>query len=164
MLFNQQVYQAFKITVSSQCKLTKGKLINGTFHLNPSHGTWQQFNLTVPNTWWFFFFPFFCPHRKVVQHLQIKGAMVSRRFLCHCRVFEQSQLYHFFVFLFLSTWYIFYFLVLIKFVISSIPSATEMNGMLHTSRQDNTSSVLLQLHTAPNCQYKVISHKPLVPT
>nr|XP_020462155.1 GPI inositol-deacylase [Monopterus albus] len=37
----------------------------------------------------------------------------------------------------------------------SMPSLTEISGMLHTSRRDNTSSVLLQLHTAPNCQYKV---------
>uniref|UniRef100_A0A7N9ATX2 GPI inositol-deacylase n=1 Tax=Mastacembelus armatus TaxID=205130 RepID=A0A7N9ATX2_9TELE len=32
---------------------------------------------------------------------------------------------------------------------------TEISGMLHTSRPDNNSGVLLQLHTAPNCQYKV---------
>ncbi|XP_062312383.1 GPI inositol-deacylase [Osmerus eperlanus] len=38
---------------------------------------------------------------------------------------------------------------------SSVPSVTELSGMLHTSRPDNTSGVLLQLHTAPNCQYKV---------
>ncbi|XP_041718881.1 GPI inositol-deacylase-like [Coregonus clupeaformis] len=38
---------------------------------------------------------------------------------------------------------------------SSVPSVTEISGMLHTSRPDNTSGVLLQLHTAPNCQYKV---------
>ncbi|XP_034549496.1 GPI inositol-deacylase [Notolabrus celidotus] len=37
----------------------------------------------------------------------------------------------------------------------SVPSVTEISGMLHTSRLDNTSGVLLQLHTAPNCQYKV---------
>ncbi|XP_053733811.1 GPI inositol-deacylase [Synchiropus splendidus] len=37
----------------------------------------------------------------------------------------------------------------------SIPSVTEISGMLHTSSPDNTSSVVLQLHTAPNCQYKV---------
>ncbi|XP_029981118.1 GPI inositol-deacylase [Sphaeramia orbicularis] len=37
----------------------------------------------------------------------------------------------------------------------SVPSVTEISGMLHTSRLDNTSTVLLQLHTAPNCQYKV---------
>ncbi|XP_041662465.1 GPI inositol-deacylase [Cheilinus undulatus] len=37
----------------------------------------------------------------------------------------------------------------------SVPSVTEILGMLHTSRPDNTSGVLLQLHTAPNCQYKV---------
>ncbi|XP_067459040.1 GPI inositol-deacylase isoform X1 [Thunnus thynnus] len=37
----------------------------------------------------------------------------------------------------------------------SVPSVTEISGMLHTSRSDNTSGVLLQLHTAPNCQYKV---------
>lgn len=48
-------------------------------------------------------------------------------------------------------------------VIFSIPAVTEISAMLHTSRQDNTSSALLQLHTAPNCQYKVISHKALVP-
>lgn len=79
---------------------------------------------------------------------------------------KASHITYFFFFdlLFLPTWYIFYLLVvLINFVISSIPSVTEMSGMLHTSRQDNTSSALLQLHTAPNCQYKVISHKPLVP-
>uniref|UniRef100_A0A3P9C9X6 GPI inositol-deacylase n=1 Tax=Maylandia zebra TaxID=106582 RepID=A0A3P9C9X6_9CICH len=33
---------------------------------------------------------------------------------------------------------------------------TEISGMLHTSRPDNTSGALLQLHTAPNCQYKVL--------
>ncbi|XP_058478260.1 GPI inositol-deacylase [Solea solea] len=38
---------------------------------------------------------------------------------------------------------------------ASVPSVTEISGMLHTSRPDNTSSVLLQIHTAPNCQYKV---------
>ncbi|XP_060945118.1 GPI inositol-deacylase [Limanda limanda] len=37
----------------------------------------------------------------------------------------------------------------------SVPSVTEISGMLHTSSPDNTSDVLLQLHTAPNCQYKV---------
>ncbi|KAL6101140.1 pgap1 [Pungitius sinensis] len=37
----------------------------------------------------------------------------------------------------------------------SVPSVTEFSGMLHTSRPDNASGVLLQLHTAPNCQYKV---------
>ncbi|XP_072296280.1 GPI inositol-deacylase isoform X2 [Eucyclogobius newberryi] len=37
----------------------------------------------------------------------------------------------------------------------SAPSVTEISGMLHTSRPDNTSSATLQLHTAPNCQYKV---------
>ncbi|RVE57714.1 hypothetical protein OJAV_G00201970 [Oryzias javanicus] len=38
----------------------------------------------------------------------------------------------------------------------SVPSVTEISGMLHTSRPDNSSSgVLLELHTAPNCQYKV---------
>ncbi|XP_028289611.1 GPI inositol-deacylase [Parambassis ranga] len=38
---------------------------------------------------------------------------------------------------------------------ATVPSVTELSGMLHTSRPDNTSGVLLQLHTAPNCQYKV---------
>ncbi|XP_053351875.1 GPI inositol-deacylase [Clarias gariepinus] len=42
-----------------------------------------------------------------------------------------------------------------SFVTAGIPSATEISGMLHTNRQDNTSSALLQLHTAPNCQYKI---------
>ncbi|XP_066543052.1 GPI inositol-deacylase [Hoplias malabaricus] len=42
-----------------------------------------------------------------------------------------------------------------SFVTASIPSVTEISGMLHTARSDNTSSALLQLHTAPNCQYKV---------
>uniref|UniRef100_A0A3B4FZ53 GPI inositol-deacylase n=1 Tax=Pundamilia nyererei TaxID=303518 RepID=A0A3B4FZ53_9CICH len=37
-----------------------------------------------------------------------------------------------------------------------VPSVTEISGMLHTSRPDNTSGALLQLHTAPNCQYKVL--------
>ncbi|XP_048834813.1 GPI inositol-deacylase [Brienomyrus brachyistius] len=41
------------------------------------------------------------------------------------------------------------------FTAASVPSVTEIAAMLHTSRPDNTSSVLLQLHTAPNCQYKV---------
>uniref|UniRef100_A0A8C6WMV2 GPI inositol-deacylase n=1 Tax=Neogobius melanostomus TaxID=47308 RepID=A0A8C6WMV2_9GOBI len=35
------------------------------------------------------------------------------------------------------------------------PSVTEISGMLHTSRPDNSSSAVLQLHTSPNCQYKV---------
>ncbi|KAK7938395.1 hypothetical protein WMY93_001721 [Mugilogobius chulae] len=35
------------------------------------------------------------------------------------------------------------------------PMVTEISGMLHTSRPDNSSSAILQLHTAPNCQYKV---------
>nr|XP_057938755.1 GPI inositol-deacylase isoform X2 [Doryrhamphus excisus] len=42
-----------------------------------------------------------------------------------------------------------------SFTTASVPSVTEISGMLHTSRPDNTSSVRLQLHTAPNCQYKV---------
>ncbi|KAF7709869.1 GPI inositol-deacylase [Silurus meridionalis] len=42
-----------------------------------------------------------------------------------------------------------------SFVTAGIPSVTEISGMLHTSRQDNTSSALLELHTAPNCQYKI---------
>ncbi|XP_057192030.1 GPI inositol-deacylase [Triplophysa rosa] len=42
-----------------------------------------------------------------------------------------------------------------SFTTASIPSVIEIYGMLHTSRPDNTSSALLQLHTAPNCQYKV---------
>ncbi|KAM9850818.1 GPI inositol-deacylase [Aulostomus maculatus] len=37
----------------------------------------------------------------------------------------------------------------------SVPSVAEISGMLHTSRPDNSSGVVLQLHTAPNCQYKV---------
>uniref|UniRef100_A0A8C9V108 GPI inositol-deacylase n=1 Tax=Scleropages formosus TaxID=113540 RepID=A0A8C9V108_SCLFO len=41
------------------------------------------------------------------------------------------------------------------FTTANVPSVTEIAGMLHTSRPDNSSSVLLQLHTAPNCQYKV---------
>ncbi|KAK3543332.1 hypothetical protein QTP70_018060 [Hemibagrus guttatus] len=86
-----QVYQAFKITVSSQCKVTKERLPN-------------IYRLKVP---WF-----------------------------------QED----------------------SFVTAGIPSVTEISGMLHTSRKDNTSSALLQLHAAPNCQYKVISHKALLPT
>ncbi|XP_072768118.1 GPI inositol-deacylase isoform X1 [Nerophis lumbriciformis] len=38
---------------------------------------------------------------------------------------------------------------------ASVPSVTEISGMLHTCSPDNVSSVHLQLHTAPNCQYKV---------
>ncbi|XP_077392151.1 GPI inositol-deacylase [Festucalex cinctus] len=38
---------------------------------------------------------------------------------------------------------------------ASVPSVTEISGMLHTNRPDNESTVVLQLHTAPNCQYKV---------
>ncbi|XP_037095386.1 GPI inositol-deacylase [Syngnathus acus] len=38
---------------------------------------------------------------------------------------------------------------------ASAPSVTEISAMLHTNRPDNESSVHLQLHTAPNCQYKV---------
>lgn len=77
-----QVYQAFKITVVSQCKMPKERLAN-------------VYRLKVP---WFR---------------------------------EDS----------LTT--------------VSVPSVTEISGMLHTSRPDNTSSALLQLHTSPNCQYKV---------
>ncbi|KAG7467475.1 hypothetical protein MATL_G00154330 [Megalops atlanticus] len=43
-----------------------------------------------------------------------------------------------------------------SFTTASLPSVTEISGMLHTSRPGNTSSVVLQLHTAPNCQYKVL--------
>ncbi|KAJ8410602.1 hypothetical protein AAFF_G00195060 [Aldrovandia affinis] len=43
-----------------------------------------------------------------------------------------------------------------SFTTANLPSVTEMAGMLHTSHPSNTSSVLLQLHTAPNCQYKVL--------
>ncbi|KAL1267888.1 hypothetical protein QQF64_033251 [Cirrhinus molitorella] len=42
-----------------------------------------------------------------------------------------------------------------SFDMASIPSVSEIYSMLHTSRPDNASSALLQLHTAPNCQYKV---------
>ncbi|XP_053184694.1 GPI inositol-deacylase [Scomber japonicus] len=77
-----QVYQAFRITVASQCKVNKDRLSN-------------VYRIKVP---WFR---------------------------------EDS----------LTT--------------ASVPSVTEISGMLHTSRPDNTSGVLLQLHTAPNCQYKV---------
>ncbi|XP_037542191.1 GPI inositol-deacylase [Nematolebias whitei] len=42
-----------------------------------------------------------------------------------------------------------------SFTTVSVPSVAEISGMLHTSRPDNSSRVLLQLHTAPNCQYKV---------
>lgn len=38
---------------------------------------------------------------------------------------------------------------------ASVPSLAEISGMLHTSRPDNSSDVLLQLHTAPNCHYRV---------
>nr|XP_061799533.1 GPI inositol-deacylase-like [Nerophis lumbriciformis] len=40
---------------------------------------------------------------------------------------------------------------------ASVPSVTEISGMLHTNRPNNMvqSHVLLYLHTAPNCQYKV---------
>ncbi|XP_051998972.1 GPI inositol-deacylase [Xyrauchen texanus] len=77
-----QVYQAFRITVTSHCKATKDRL--------PS-----VYRLRVP---WFF---------------------------------EDS------------------------FTTASIPSVSEIYGMLHTSRRDGSSNALLQLHTAPNCQYKV---------
>lgn len=42
----------------------------------------------------------------------------------------------------------------------SIPSVSDIYSMLHTSRPDNASSALLQLHTAPNCQYKVLYFIP----
>uniref|UniRef100_A0A673MZQ8 GPI inositol-deacylase n=1 Tax=Sinocyclocheilus rhinocerous TaxID=307959 RepID=A0A673MZQ8_9TELE len=42
-----------------------------------------------------------------------------------------------------------------SFDTASIPSVSDIYSMLHTSRPDNASSALLQLHTAPNCQYKV---------
>ncbi|XP_064166223.1 GPI inositol-deacylase isoform X2 [Anguilla rostrata] len=42
-----------------------------------------------------------------------------------------------------------------SFSTASLPSVTEIAAMLHTSRPGNTSSALLQLHTAPNCQYKI---------
>ncbi|XP_065107646.1 GPI inositol-deacylase [Paramisgurnus dabryanus] len=42
-----------------------------------------------------------------------------------------------------------------SFTTASIPSVSEIYGMLHTSRPDSNSSAVLQLHTAPNCQYKV---------
>uniref|UniRef100_A0A8D3DF78 GPI inositol-deacylase n=1 Tax=Scophthalmus maximus TaxID=52904 RepID=A0A8D3DF78_SCOMX len=46
----------------------------------------------------------------------------------------------------------------------SVPSVTEISGMVHTSRPDNTSAVRLQLHTAPNCQYKILRFcGPMVP-
>ncbi|XP_028847097.1 GPI inositol-deacylase isoform X2 [Denticeps clupeoides] len=41
------------------------------------------------------------------------------------------------------------------FTTASIPSVAEISGMLHTSHPGNTSSALLLLHTAPNCQYKI---------
>ncbi|XP_026073937.1 GPI inositol-deacylase-like [Carassius auratus] len=77
-----QVYQAFRITITSHCKTTKDRL--------PS-----VYRLRVP---WFH---------------------------------EDS------------------------FDIASIPSVSEIYSVLHSSRPDNASSALLQLHTAPNCQYKV---------
>ncbi|KAM6934548.1 GPI inositol-deacylase [Xenentodon cancila] len=78
--FNQ-VYQAFRINVASQCKKNKGRL--------PS-----VYRMRVP---WF----------------------------------KEDSL-----------------------TIVNVPSVAEISGMLHTSSPDNTS-VVLQLHTAPNCQYKV---------
>ncbi|XP_052421902.1 GPI inositol-deacylase isoform X1 [Carassius gibelio] len=42
-----------------------------------------------------------------------------------------------------------------SFDTASIPSVSDIYSTLHTSRPDNASSALLQLHTAPNCQYKV---------
>uniref|UniRef100_A0A8C1UG98 GPI inositol-deacylase n=1 Tax=Cyprinus carpio TaxID=7962 RepID=A0A8C1UG98_CYPCA len=77
-----QVYQAFRITITSHCKTTKDRL--------PS-----VYRLRVP---WFH---------------------------------EDS------------------------FDTASIPSVSEIYSMLHSSSPDNASSALLQLHTAPNCQYKV---------
>ncbi|KAL4618057.1 GPI inositol-deacylase isoform X1 [Arapaima gigas] len=50
-----------------------------------------------------------------------------------------------------------------SFTTANVPSVTEIAGILHTSRPDNTSSVLLQLHTAPNCQYKVVSVRTSFP-
>ncbi|XP_030642693.1 GPI inositol-deacylase [Chanos chanos] len=41
------------------------------------------------------------------------------------------------------------------FTTANVPSVTEISAMLHTQRPDNSSSAILQLHTAPNCQYKV---------
>ncbi|MBN3323965.1 PGAP1 deacylase, partial [Atractosteus spatula] len=77
-----QVYQAFKVTIESQCKGTRGRL--------PS-----VYRLQVP---WFR---------------------------------EDS------------------------FTAASVPSVTEIFAKLHTSRPDNSSSAILQLHTSPDCQYKV---------
>ncbi|XP_022519152.1 GPI inositol-deacylase isoform X1 [Astyanax mexicanus] len=42
-----------------------------------------------------------------------------------------------------------------SFHTAGFPSVTEISAMLHMARSDNTSSAILQLHTAPNCQYKV---------
>eukprot|EP00066_Takifugu_rubripes_P021894 XP_011611160.1 PREDICTED: GPI inositol-deacylase isoform X1 [Takifugu rubripes] len=82
LLHFHQVYQAFRITVASQCKAQKERLPN-------------VYVMTVP---WFR---------------------------------EDSS------------------------TTVGVPSLTEISGMLHTSRSDNSSDVLLQLHTAPNCQYRV---------
>ncbi|RXN29249.1 GPI inositol-deacylase-like isoform X2 [Labeo rohita] len=97
-----QVYQAFRITITSHCKTTKERL--------PS-----VYRVKVP---WF--------HED--SFVMARVTMVVLFMIC------------FFVFVFPHP---------------SIPSVSEINSMLHTSRPDNTSSALLQIHTAPNCQYKV---------
>ncbi|KAJ8252811.1 hypothetical protein GJAV_G00205880 [Gymnothorax javanicus] len=43
-----------------------------------------------------------------------------------------------------------------SFTTASLPSVIEIPAMLHTSRPGNTSNAVLQLHTAPNCQYKIL--------
>uniref|UniRef100_W5MD90 GPI inositol-deacylase n=1 Tax=Lepisosteus oculatus TaxID=7918 RepID=W5MD90_LEPOC len=93
-----QVYQAFKVTIESQCKGTRGK---DFFTLSDS------------------------------SELVIEGRLPSV-YRLQVPWFREDS-----------------------FTAASVPSVTEIFAKLHTSRPDNSSSAILQLHTSPDCQYKV---------
>lgn len=98
-------------------------------------------------------------YRQTAQCVQTEGTMVSWRLLWYGKVEKIlsliSQLSSALVLWQNTNGCVIYDFCLSLFSQQSIPSVSDIYSMLHTSRPDNTSSALLQLHTAPNCQYKV---------
>lgn len=128
-----QVYQAFRLTVSSQCRVSKGEFFSRCqvsswfWDVTRTHVCVDRlqsvYRMKVP----WFREDYFTWVRWVSVVPLTRLVLVSA--LTRCRLS------------------------------ASVPSSAEISGMLHTSRPDNASSVLLQLHTAPNCQYKVLPLK-----
>lgn len=131
-----QVYQAFRINVASQCKVHKGKFVlwSNSRHMCTQLKCDDNHCLSadrLPNVYrinvpWF--------REDSITTVRWVSVCLQTVVFFFCQIYTLRSL-------FLST---------------SVPSVTEISGMLHTGRPDNTSGVLLQLHTAPNCQYKVL--------